>query len=502
MTTHSNEVKALKETIKYLEKQNEILWNLLRQSQQKPFKPKAESVDQLSLFGEETIEEATIIEISPSKTQSATKASKPKKTKGHKQAILDNFPAEDLHHELSGEACLCPSCQGEMKDIGSRKVREDLVFIPASYKVVRHIEHAYKCDHCQTDNGSDLIIKAKVPVGPLNASMGSASLITETIHQKFILKVPNHRQEQVLEMNGLDISRQTISNWHLRISERYLEPLVDLMHKELLCQAAIHCDETPYRVLRNDKTNSYYWIFTSGKHEAFPVALYHFSPSRSGEVPKKVLQGFTGTIHADMYQGYNQVGALIAGCWAHLRRKFFDAAHVKKGRPKKGKAAQALNAIQKIYALEREWQPLSIAERFDARQNHLRPQVEAFFNWVRELPCLPTSLLGKAVEYALKYEAAFRVFLSDGRLEIDNNRAERCVKSIVMGRKNWLFSNTEEGAKSNGIIMSVIETAKANGINPTRYIGYLLEKLPNLNIGESLEAYLPWHPDIQAAFSI
>lgn len=401
---------------------------------------------------------------------------KRKKSKGKRQALLAQFDSEEVHHQL--EESICPDCQGELKEIGATLQRQELVFIPAQLKRIDHIQHAYKCQACSEKNRSDKIVKTPIPKAPLAHSLGSASIIAHTIHQKFNLKVPNYRQEEDWARMGLPITRKEISNWHIKASQCYLESLYNLLREKLLEQPLLHADETSYRVLESDSQLTYYWTFLSGKAEKQGITLYHHDQRRSGLVVQEFLGDYSGYVHCDMWSAYRQLEeAKLVGCWAHVRRKFFEATP--KQADKSSLGAKGLAYCDQLFSLERDWEDLSADERLQRRQEELHPLMEDFFAWCRRQSVLPGSKLGRAIEYSLKYEETFKTILKDGHLVLSNNLAERAIKSLVMGRKNWLFSQSFEGAKATAIIMSLLETAKRHQLNSEKYLSYLLESLPN-----------------------
>ncbi|WP_050207081.1 IS66 family transposase, partial [Streptococcus pneumoniae] len=416
---------------------------------------------------------------------------------GKRQALLAQFDSEEVHHQV--EESIYPDCQGDLKEIGASLQRQELVFIPAQLKRVDHIQHAYKCQTCSKNNPSDKIVKAPIPKAPLAHSLGSASIIAHTIHQKFNLKVPNYRQEEDWARMGLPITRKEISNWHIKASQYYLESLYNLLREKLLEQPLLHADETSYRVLESDSQLTYYWTFLSGKAEKQGITLYHHDQRRSGLVVQEFLGDYSGYVHCDMWSAYRQLEeAKLVGCWAHVRRKFFEATP--KQADKSSLGAKGLAYCDQLFSLERDWEDLSADERLQRRQEELYPLMENFFAWCRRQSVLPGSKLGRAIEYSLKYEETFKTILKDGHLVLSNNLAERAIKSLVMGRKNWLFSQSFEGAKATAIIMSLLETAKRHQLNSEKYLSYLLESLPNeetLVNKEVLEAYLPWTKVVQ-----
>lgn len=423
------------------------------------------------------------------------------KRRSHKRKradLLTAFPAEEVHHELSDKHC--PDCHHKLTEIGAYPIRQELLFIPAQIKRLDHIQHAYKCQYCSQTNLSDKIIKAAVPKAPLNHSLGSASLIAHTLYQKYEMKVPDYRQESYWHKLGLAVSRQHLNNWGLKSSEYYFKPMYDELKKKLLTRPILHADETYYTVLESETVKTYYWVFLSGKHDDYGISLYHHDPHRSGRVALDFLGNYPGYLHCDMWNAYPQLPhATLVGCWAHVRRKFFEA--VPQNATEKSLAKQGLKYCNQMFQLEKAWELLSDENRYQARQEKLKPLFKKFFDWCKknESTILPGSKLGRAINYALKHQATFENVLLDGRLELSNNKAERAVKSLVMGRKNWLFSQSFEGATASGIILSLLETAKRNGLDPEKYLNYLLQKLPNEEIlnSETLEAYLPWQEKVQ-----
>ena len=344
--------------------------------------------------------------------------------------------------------------------------RRELVFIPAQLKRLDHIQHAYKCQTSSEKSDKDKILKAPVPKAPLAHSLGSASIIAHTIHQKFNLKVPNYRQESDWEKLGLPISRKEIANWHIKSAQYYLKPLYNLLSDILREQSVLHADETSYRVLESDTNLTYFWTFLSGKNEEQGIILYHHNQRRNGQVAKEVLGDFKGYLHCDMWSAYRSLDedeVTLVGCWAHVRRKFFEATP--KNADSNSLAKKGLSYCDQMFALEKQWEELAPEVRHQKRQEQLRPLMEEFFDWCREQYVLPESKLGRALKYSLDYESTFKTVLEDGRLVLSNNLAERAIKSLVMGRKNWLFSQSLEGAESSAIIMTLIETAKLHQVD-------------------------------------
>ncbi|QQA37325.1 IS66 family transposase [Tuanshanicoccus lijuaniae] len=461
-----------------------------------------ESGEQLSLFDLDKDNDAALPQEEKEEETITYKRRKPK-TKGKRQAVLDQLESVDIHHELEGDACVCEACQSQLTEIGTSCYRRETVFIPAQLKCYNHIQHAYKCTHCSQQQATDVIVKAPVPKAPIEHSFGSASVIAHTIHQKYTLKVPNYRQEEDWQNMDLPITRKEITNWQILVCQYYLSFLYTLLMDLLVQQPILHADETPFRVLDSKTEKTYYWVLLSEKDHPQGITFYHHDPSRGAHVIKELLGDYKGYLHCDMYQGYQQLPYVKSvGCWAHVRRKFFEA-NPKKG--VKGLAKVGLDYCDRLFHLEDKWADLSPEERCQQRQEKMLPVMDEFFNWCRNQRPLKGSKLQKAIDYALNHEVDFRTVLEDGRLVLSNNLAERAIKALVMGRKNWLFSKSFEGAKSNAIIMTILETAKRHHLNTERYMAYLLEQLPNEPLFEKngvLEAYLPWNENIQKLFRV
>jgi hypothetical protein len=326
--------------------------------------------------------------------------------------------------------------------------------------------------------------------------------------QKYVQGMPLYRQEEQLARLGIELSRQTMANWILSAADKWLKPLYNRMHVLLLERDILYADETTLQVLhepgRAAQTQSYLWLYRTGNIGP-PIILYEYQTSRSSDHPKKFLFGFKGYLHVDGYAGYNGLpNVTLVGCWAHARRKFDEAlkALPDTKRPAAVAAQEGLEFCNRLFAIERDLKDLKPYERYLKRLERSRPVLDAFWAWLNQLSpqVLPKSALGQAVNYCLSQWDKLLAFLLDGRLEISNNRSERSIKPFVIGRKNWLFANTPRGAQASATIYSIVETAKENGLNPFRYLTYLFETLPNMDITEPtvLDQVLPWSKSIPA----
>lgn len=317
---------------------------------------------------------------------------------------------------------------------------------------------------------------------------------------KYVDGLPLHRFEKVLGRHGIDIPRQTLARWVIQCSEHF-QPLLNLMRESLLNSRIIHCDETRVQVLkepgREPSSQSWMWVQTGGPTDR-PVILFDYATSRAQEVPVRLLDGYRGYVMTDDYAGYNalaaQDGLERLGCWAHARRKFDEAQNVQpKG--KTGRADIALNLINKLYGVERDLKDSDDEDRKVARMERSLPLLTQLKNWVEKTqPQVTTqNALGKAIGYLASNRSKLERYVEHGYLPMDNNAAERAIRPFVIGRTNWLFSDTPKGATASAQLYSLVETAKANGQEPYAWLRHALERLPQACSVEDYEALLPWN---------
>ena len=349
--------------------------------------------------------------------------------------------------------------------------------------------------------------KSPVPYSPVMHSLASASTIAWLIHQKFELGIPLYRQEKEWEALGLSLSRATMSNWLLCVYRDWLSHVVSHLRQELLKQGHLHIDETHVQVLkepeRKNTSDSYMWVYCSIRDQARPVRYFEYQPGRGGKYPEAFLKGYTGYIHTDAYSGYNGVkGVTRCLCYTHLRRAFVDALPKDIHDPKASKPAQALLRLNKLFEIEKELESLPPEQKKKERINREKPLLEAFWSWaeINSAGELPKSKLHTAFRYALNNRQEFFNYLEDGNCSISNSLAENCIRPFVIGRKNWLFAGSPKGAAASAGIYTLVETAKANGLDAMKYIKYILSDMPGstfLENPEYLDDYLPWDPMVQ-----
>jgi transposase len=505
MDTAAKTIAELQNRCALLEQQNaeltaKLTWfeEQFRLSQQRRFGPSSEQThpDQIALFNEAEVEakpsaEPTMEEITYRR----------RKKQGQREEQLKDLPVETVEYRLSAEEQVCASCGGALHEM-STEVRQELKVIPAQVRVVKHVRYVYACRCCERENTRTPIVTAPMPAPVLPGSLVSPSAMAYIMTQKYVESMPLYRQEQQLARLGVALSRQTLANWMIHGADRWLSPLFARMHQQLLAQKILHADETTLQVLREPgrsaDSTSYLWLYRTGRDGPI-IILYDYRTTRANKHPRRFLSGFEGYLHVDGCAGYNDLpDVTLVGCWAHARRKFDEAL---KALPnaQRGAAVAAKEGLEfcdRLFAIERQLGNATPDERYAKRQELSRPVLEAFSAWLKyQKPrVLPKSAFGQAINYCGNQWNKLTAFLQDGRLELDNNRAERSIKPFVIGRKNWLFANTPRGAGASATIYSIVETAKENGLNPFSYLQYLFERLPNLDIQDetALDGLLPW----------
>lgn len=496
-----------------------------------------ENAEQLSFFNE--AEDEARPEIKEPCTVVTAHARKAKRT--HKE-LAKSLPVTEVVHTLHDDNCSCPKCGGALKPIGKTPVRDEIIREPARYYIKRHMQESYVCNDCGKNEGKDngltdvesmTIVRAPAPKPVLPNSMVSASLLSYVLYAKYALALPLYRIEQDFQNNGLEISRATLANWVIYSAEKYLEPLWNAMKAVVLSEPVVHSDETPVQVLkekdRSAKQKSYMWVFCSGEFSEKPAVLYMYSTSRSGSNAETFLEGYDKYLVSDGYAGYNGVGAKRCGCFAHVRRRFKDAMPPGTALYEPEKLSPwrtaSENSQKERYAstaelvAEMKRQPVKSAVgfylcnelfeleklsgkdtdlRIKIREECVKPLLDVFWEWLESVNAANGSSLSKAVNYALNEKKTLVRFLENPLIPISNNRAENSIRPFSVGRKNWLFSVTPKGAKSSAIVYSIIESAKANGLNPYQYLMWLFETMSQADIFESelIASVLPWSTSI------
>ena len=467
---------------------NQWLLEQLRLNRKKQYGSSSEQMDQLVFeqFGR-VFNEAEAWSTSVEKRETRVKAHTRKPRSGSiEEVVPEGTPVEVVEHRLEDHSC--PECGSEMVEIG-KEVRRSLKMEPARFWIREDVYYTYACKVCERETGNSVIVNTPREPAVLPGSFASPEAIAHLMVQKFVMYSPLYRQEQEWGRQGLKLSRQVMSNWLLRAAENWLVPIYQELHRELLKQEVLHGDETTLQVLKEPGksavSKSYMWLYRTGGDAEHPVVLYDYRPDRKAGNAEEFLEGFSGYLHADGYQGYHKLpeNIRVVGCWAHARRKFDEAV---KSLPQKEQAGCAALEGQafcgKLFSIEKDIQDLPFEEKHKQRQDRAKPVLDALFSWAEEKRRVtpPKSALGKALHYLLEQRPYLIRYLEDGRLEISNNRAERSIKPFVMGRKNWLFANTPAGARASAVIYSLIETAKETGLDPYKYLLWVLREAPRL----------------------
>ena len=432
------------------------------------------------------------------------KSPKQPKRKGKKEADLSGLPVRRIDHYLSAEELEAEfGVRGwkQLPDAISRKYH----FVPAKVEVEEHHIGVYAS---KTD---EHMVKADHPKTLLHGSLVSPSLGAAIINGKYVNAVPLYRLEQEFQRYGLQITRQSMANWCIRLAEEYLSILYDHLHEELYFYHVIQADETPVLVNHDGRkagSKSWMWVYRSGHlYQDRQIVLYEYQQTRNASHPREFLKGYDGICVTDGYQVYHTLEKeleelTIAGCWVHCRRRFDEALKlISKSYQKESNAFLLMKQIQAIYREEGKLKDLSSDERLKQRQAVIKPLVDAFFAYLKTINVSKKDKFGDAVGYALNQEKYLRVFLTDGDVPIDNNASERAIRGFCIGKKNWQMIDTIHGAKSSAIIYSIVETAKANNLKPFDYVQHLLEEMPKHMDDRDcsfLENLLPWSEKLPA----
>ena len=444
-----------------------------------------------------------------------------RKPKASREDIYAGLPVREVVIPLSEEQKRCDYCNAEMKVIGKTKVREEIRITPAKVERIVYMQEFAICPECRKD-GDGVIVKASVPKALLPHSPASPSAVAYIIYEKTFLALPYYRQEKSMFQLGLNLPRETMANWYIMCAEKYYYPIYDRMHRALLEREILHADETTCQVLREKgkaaESISYMWIYLTGSDGMAPIVMYDYQPGRGGKYPRDFLSGFSGMLQCDGYSGYNSVeDVVLVCCLAHCRRKFFEALPA--GRKKNHKlldirseqdmkkpvlpdendlkewipAEIGLVYCNALFYIEKQLKEMTAEDRKAAREEQEIPIWEAFWKWLDTVDPLGGSKLEAAVTYAENHRETLMNYLKDGRCEISNNAAERSAKAYAIGRKAFLFHTSEEGAGASAVMYSIVETAKANGLNVFQYLYMVLLYMPDYkNKPAGIEKLLPW----------
>ena len=426
-----------------------------------------------------------------------------KKLGNHKgrEAILDGIPVKEVICKTDDTTC--PVCGSEMQHTGKKFVREELFIRPAKLLRIRYYQETFSCRACEERTGKKTFLNATVPTPLMPHSLASPTTVAYIMNRKYAFCEPLYRLEKEYQQMGAKLTRGVMSNWIIYCSLHYMKPVYERLHRELLKRDILHGDETPCQVLKEEdrrpQTKSYMWVYTTGNDGLPGITLYDYKPGRGGEYPKKFLKGFKGFFHCDGYQGYNKLEDIERiGCLAHSRRYFYEA--VPKGTIPDSTtlAGKGVEYYNKLFWIEKELKGKDPEEIKAIRAAEEAPILEEFFAWLDTLNPAGGSRLEKAVHYSKSQKQNLLGYLKDGRLEISNNACERKCKSYAMGRRNFLFHDTVDGADASAIVYSLVETAKMNGLNTFSYLQNVLLYMPGYqNESEGIEDMMPWSDFMQ-----
>lgn len=449
----------------------------------------ARQIEQLELKLEELESaraEAVAVEPARTATTDLDAAAKPSR-----RALPAHLPRE-IHTHEPAEHC-CPQCGGTLTKLGE-DVSEVLEYVPASFKVIRHVRPKLSCAGC------DAIVQAPAPSRPIERGQAGPGLLAHVITSKYCDHLPLYRQHAMYAREGVEIEQSTLADW-VGASSRLVEPLVEALRRYVISASKLHADDTPVPVLApgNGKTKTgRLWTYVrddrpSGSTAA-PAVWFAYSPDRKGEHPQQHLREYSGILQADAYAGFNQLyesGRIQeAACWAHVRRKFYDLMEAHRSPI----ATEAVERIAALYQIEAEIRGRSPDERREVRQARSRPLLDAMHAWFRasRAKLSNKSDTSAAVRYALARWDALVRFLVDGHIEIDNNSAERALRAVAVGRKNYLFAGSDRGGERAASFYSLIGTAKLNDIDSEKYLRSVLARIADHPINR-IDELLPWN---------
>ncbi len=488
-----NEIKALKSQNRHLQARVDQLEEEKRRLLARQYGPSSEKAPstQMRLFNEP---EALAAQEAAAEAEEPITVPEHQRRRSHRKPLPDHLPRVELEHDLPDAEKVC-GCGCQLSRIGE-VLSEQLDIIPAKIQVIRHIRHKYVCKGCEAT-----VRTAALPPQPIPKSNAAPGLLAHITVAKYQDALPLARQERLFARIGAELPRATLARWMIQLGT-LVQPLIHLIRDRLLSYDYIGMDETRIQVLkepdREATSQSCIWVQRGGPPDQ-PLVLFHYDRSKAAKVAETLLEDYGGYLQVDGNATYDTLAKAhpairLVGCMAHARRKFFEADKVQGKKGRAGKARQGLSFIQKLYGIEQAIKDKKPPEKHQIRAAQATPILEQLHAWaLRSVDeVAPSSATGKALAYLLAQWPKLIRYLEDGRLPIDNNATERAIRPFVIGRRNWLFADTPKGAAASANPYSLIETAKANGVEPYDYLRYLYTELPRASTVEQLEALMPF----------
>ena len=445
--------------------------------------------------------EGTDVEV-PAEEKTVSVTTYNRKAKRTMKEMSEKLPVKEEVIDLPDEQKF--NTHGEpLKCIGKVEVRSELVREPEKVYMVKYFALTYADPRAEKETGKAEIIQSQTPAPMIPHSYASPSVVTDVIVKKYGDAMPLYRQEKIWKRLGVELSRGTLANWVIISTDVYLKNLWYRLKDHLLMHSVIHADETVLQVNkepgRTPQQESRIWAYSSSKRAEHQIRLFQYEQSRKGACATRFLEGFTGILVSDGYSGYGLMGENIrAGCWAHMRRKWLDAMP-KGATVENSKAAKGYEFCCRIFEVERNIEDLSDKDRVTERQKRTKPIIEEYYSWLETI-FKPSGKLKEAVTYAINQKEYLCTFLNHGEVEVSNNIVENAQRPVVLGRKNWLFCDTPKGAQASVIAYSILETAKANSLNPEKYLMHVFSELPGRFAKDphaDIEDLLPWDKEIK-----
>lgn len=508
-------IESLRKTIEEMSSDSKILREQIDHLTRKLFGTKSEKTAALTgqIVMDEILEcgQFNEAETESDLTETEPVITKKNSKKGYsREKALVYLPNEDKIYTLSDEEKVCSIDGDKLSRAGKKYIRTEIEYTPATMKLVHIYRENWECRTCRNE-GRKYLKQAQIDQPVLQHSMASASSVAWTMYQKYVNHIPLYRQEKDWQNLGIEIKRSTLSNWIIKTSDEWLSKVVARLREYLLEEKYLHADETPLQVMREEgKSNtskSYMWVYSTTRNSGHPVRIFDYRAGRSGANAAEFLDGFQGYLHTDAYAGYEKVKDITRClCWSHNRRYFADALPKDLESGEATLPTQGIAYCNALFKIEEKCKNLSPEEREMKRLELATPVMKAYWSWVDKNinTVLPKSKIGKAFQYAQNHKDGLMNYLNDGHCEISNNIAENSIRPFTVGRKNWLFSGSPNGATASATVYTLVETAKANGLNPYKYLNVLLRALPKFSSHgkmDLIDSLMPWDPKIRKACS-